>query len=402
MLGWLAWLIHEMEMTLPAVPSGWILHGKENLRLVLSPRLPVYRWEGEQEGRPLTVLCAAMEMTRQQWKGILFSSPPQETLTGRIPLWKLDRLARGEDLLILEVPTFLTRNWSRGESLIVPSFVMQSLDLRGGWERVEGRFRREARKNDLRMVRVHDYRYEMTRDIARLELYYQQIYSPSVVKRYGERTSVMTRRNAKQYLRHGFLFLVRKGSEVVSGSLCHRVGDVLHYDSAGVWEGSEELMRAGAQGAAIHAMIHWGSTHGFRELNFGGSEPLLSSGLFQYKRKWGAVAEIPGWLRRRVWVRVSRLNEAVTNVLERNIFIVEGARGRLYGLLFDGDGATAPAASERKQLLRRFQTPGISGLLLRRPSDLLDSGEDLCRADEGRTVSFDEASREIPATRGVE
>jgi hypothetical protein len=397
MLGWLTWLIHELELTLPAFVHRWILRAKDTLRLFVSPRLAIYRWEGEEKDNPLTVRCVAMDMTRQQWKGILFSSPPRETRVGTIPFWNLDRLAGEEDLLIVEAPTFLSRNWSRRRSLILPSFVMQALDLRGGWERVQDRFRREARKNDLRMVRIHDYQYEMTRDVARLDLYYERIYQPSVVKRYGERTSMMTRRNAMQYLRHGFLFLVRKGSTVVSGSLCHRVGKVLHYDSAGVWEADEQLFRDGAQGAAIHAMIHWGSTHGFRELNFGGTEPLLSSGLFQYKRKWGSVVEVPKWLKRRVWVRFIRVNEVLVKMLERNIFIVEGSGSRLFGLLFDGE----LPASDRKQLVRRFQTPGISGLLLRVPDDLLGSAEDLCRHDSGREISFDDDPPGATSARGA-
>ena len=88
--------------------------------------------------------------------------------------------------------------------------------------------------------------------------------------------------------------------------------------------------------------------NGYDEVDYCGSRPVLSDGIFQMKRRWGASV-FDGWSRDTLFVRPRRMSAASLAFLARNPFIAREAGG-LAGRVFCADAATADDVARAEQV----------------------------------------------------
>lgn len=370
------WVWMEAQLGAPPFVERAVLRrlheAKEIARLLAKPYLTLYQWEGQNEGGGVTVTYAGLGYAGPTIKSLLFTEDPSQEEIGRASVWRLSELVNAptSDITIVESSKYLIRKLPKENAVILPFRLQFVLDVQGEWEEVEQRFRRDARRNDMRKAQKYGYEYEISHSGTDLEMFYRDMYLPTMEKRHGELAALLPRREAYQLLRHGWLFLTKRDGVYVAGGLCHTQRGILEFKEMGVLDGDEQLMREGAVGAMNYLRIRWAHQEGFKGVNLGECWPYLS-GIFQSKRKWGAVVSIPSHEHKRIWIGIHRNTPAVSHFLKSNPCVIVDSKGELHGLIVTCDPDNVPSQSEA-MWRKLYETPGLSGLLIRSTTDLME------------------------------
>jgi len=371
------WLWIEAQLRTPPFVQRAIvpyLHrAKEYARLLAEPHLPLRELRGSNQAGPLTVTYGGLGYAEPLLKSLLFTEEPVEREIGRIPVWRPDELVSASvgDLTIIESGECLTRKLPRRSAITLPFRVQFILDTRGEWEEVEQRFRRDARRNDMRKAIKLGYEYEISHKESDLEMFYHDMYRPTMLKRHGDLADLLPKQEAYQFLRHGWLFLTKRDGTYVSGGLCLARQGVVGFKEMGVLNGDEQLMREGAVGAMNYLRIRWAREQGFRGVNLGSCWPYLS-GIFRNKRKWGAAVSVPPNEHKQIWISIQRDTPAVAHFLNSNpCVIIDGGR-KLKGLIVDNNSEDVTPETEARWD-KLYATPGLSGILVRSVAELMET-----------------------------
>jgi hypothetical protein len=345
---------------------------KEIARILIKPYLPLYQLQGRGEAGPLTVTYGGLGYAKPMLKSILFTEEPTEQKIGRVPFWRLSEVTglSNDDLIIIEASKHLICKLSRQSAVILPFRVQFVLNVQGEWEEVEQRFRRDARRNDMRKAQQLGYECQVSHNEPDLEMFYHDMYLPTMQKRHGELAALLPKREAYQLFRHGWLFLTKRDGIYVAGGLCHARRGILTFKEMGVLNGDEQLMREGAVGAMNYLRIRWAHQQGLQGVNLGSCWPYLS-GIFLSKRKWGAAVSIPPHERKQIWIRVQRNTPAVSQFLKSNPCVTMDSRGELQGLIVTDDPDDVTPQTEAKWH-KLYETPGLSGLFVRSVTGLME------------------------------
>jgi hypothetical protein len=307
-------------------------------------------------------------------KSILFTEEPTVTKTGKVPVWRPGALVNSSsgDIIILEANKSLTRRLPNETAMTMPFQVDLSLDVQGCWQDIRHRFHTSVRSYDLRLVRKYGYDYCVSHDEQSFDMFYQTMYLPTLLAKYDKLASPTPVEQARQYLRHGLLVLIKRDGQYVSGSLCSIQRETISPRLIGVINADKQLIKEGAQGAAYYAMIHWANQQGFSNFDFGSCWPYMESVMY-YKRKWGAAASIASRHdSKRIWIKVQRNTPAVFRFLSANPGVIIDQKGELRVLIVTED----PSKSLDEVHMRWdkfYAMPGISGPLICTVEDLLDN-----------------------------
>ncbi|MFK0203854.1 GNAT family N-acetyltransferase [Streptomyces lavendulae] len=341
-----AWALdHSVTTTL------WVCRGADGLTLA---------YAGPRDG--LTHLTAFL---RQRAESLPGSAGPATTRVSRVERSRmLQECARlGADLVFVGGSPATVARLPRHRSFILPFRVHQVVSTADGtgWrDRVSASERRQHRRNALR----HGYRLEVSRDDADFAYFYDRMHEPTMRERHGPSARSMDRDTAYHSLFRpgGLLFFVRDGTRRVAGALAamDRDGRRLTGRLIGVLDGEDQHRRRGALAAVYHLQLQWAAATGVTAVDLSGSEPFLSKGTWQFKRKLGAAVVLPpdryGGLR--LWLHIARDTPAVRDFLHRNpVLAVDGPEA--FEALYFHDESRAPVTSSLAAAC-----PGLTGVRL--------------------------------------
>jgi hypothetical protein len=373
------WLWREIQLGAPPFIQSAVMpffhQIKEIARLVTQSYMPIYELVGQNQGGTLKVAYGGLGYAKPILKDMLFREEPVERKVGRLFVWnpRDPYNLTDSDLIIIESSQHLTHRLPKQGTITLPFRVRFVLDIRGNWEEVVQRFRRDARRNDVQKAKRFGYEYEISHSEADLVMFYHDMYLPTVRKRHGALAALLPKREAYQLLRHGRLFLAKRDGTYVAGGLCYVQQGVLGFAEMGVLNGDEQLMKEGAVGAMNYLCIRWAHQQGFRGVNLGSCWPYLS-GIFRNKRKWGATVSTPPYEHKRIWIRIQRNTPAVSQFLQSNPCVIVDSRGELQGLIVTDDPDNITPDTEA-MWRKRYATPGLSSLLVCSMADLMANSD---------------------------
>jgi hypothetical protein len=369
------WLWLEAQLGTPLAVQGTVLpllhRAKELARLLVKPYLTLYELRGQNQAGRLMVTYGGWGYAKPLLKSMLFDQEPVEREIGRVPFWRVSEVLGSltSDLAFVESSQHLIRRLSRQSAVILPFRVQFILDLQGKWEQVEQRFRPNTRRNIGKAQRYACYEYEISRREQDVKEFYDTMYLPTVRERHGRLAAILPEREAFQYLRHGWLFLVKRDGVHVCGSLGYARKNTAEFIEMGVLNGDMQLMREGVVEAMNYLRIRWAHQAGYTTLNFGECWPFLA-GIFQSKRKWGTLVSIPSHEHKQIWMRVQRNTPAVYEFLSSNPCIIIN-QGELQSLIVTDapDNVTLETQAAWHKL---YATPGLGGICIRSVIDLME------------------------------
>lgn len=355
---------HSIQRGAPAWAEPKLLPAlhqmKDAVRLLLKPTLVTrhFHESGDGDGPKaigvgLTSFGGLLPRVLTQW--------PTERSGNEASFWRIRTIGLGEsvDLVAVEGPLLLTKALPRRNTLMLPRCVWHTLEVTGAWEDVCRRFHQSIRKNELRLIRKHGYRFEMSRDAGHFEHFFERMYLPTVRSRHRGAAMPTNRAKAREFFEHGFLVRVLKDGTWIAGALCEERANGLQFCLVGLSGSGENLLRQGAMAATYLGVIYWANRLGFRRVHFSASKPFLGDGILQHKRKWGTSISLPVEDQFRIWIRIRRYTPEIHRLLTSNPMITVDNGGRLHGLVSLNcldDWTKAQAIQWR----RRFNMPGLT------------------------------------------
>jgi hypothetical protein len=142
-------------------------------------------------------------------------------------------------------------------------------------------------------LKKRGYELTATTDEAAFEDFYTHMYLPTMRGRHGGRAKGETKETAREcmFRRRGVLLLMRDpDGRTVAGALCRYDdgGRSLVLRLVGVRDADPSLYHDGSFKAMWVLVLQWASSQGLRSVDLQGTEPFVSNGNFQWKRRLGA------------------------------------------------------------------------------------------------------------------
>lgn len=300
----------------------------------------------------------------------LFVSLPQQTVMGKVPLWRLhstlQEKERDFDLVLARVDRLAARWFFPPTYLRVPEFIdtgrvlpdNPALLLRAS----------ESLTQDIRVTRKNGFETHISRVLDDFEEFYHSMYVPFISARHGavgRPRNEISLRNC--FRRGGLIWLVRSG-ERLAGLVFELTGDVLSLRAYGARDGYAGLTKKGvprnvsaASATYFHAMTH-AAKSGCQFVDFGGCRACLTDGLLFYKRKWGVEVRIKSANQFYTLVRWASWNTAVATFLADLPLLHEN--GRHLTAITAIPLAQMATQADADRIYRALYLPGIDEFLI--------------------------------------
>lgn len=290
--------------------------------------LPVYVLEGTSPSGSARSFCYAgtCEYTRHYWAQRVFAGDSFRVhRLGRHPFWRVRRLVADSgldcDLVLTETTPWLAKALARDGGFLTGRWVHLTIDTTEAPDRL---WRKSDRTNDiLRRLRKHDLHFETSRDPEALRDFYHNMHLPYICQRYEKEADLCDFKTAQTFLKHGELFLAVKDGVRVAGSLAEysrRHGARLCI--LGIRDAKTEYLRMGVIGGLYFYALNAVRKKGYRFINIGGTRPILTDGLTNYKLSMNAeiVPRAPK-LKFCLWVSWPQDSPRLRDFLVRNPFV---------------------------------------------------------------------------------
>jgi len=331
------------------------------LRTLFTPLYQLQIWQGlEQHSKQAIKVAYIGDLENRRYlQDLIFGKIPVATNCCSLYWWQLKRTIRNLDkdidLSLMDVQFPVTVIFQKDGMLIVPRWVKQRVFIKPGWENVERGLRRKTRKEVRRLIRKHTYQARIVYGRNAAAMFYDRIYRPFVVKRYGAAALVVRRQQFLRECRYGQILELLHDDEVVAASLIRQTGNQLSIVWTGIKTDLDDKGHAGASDVLDYFSLRYAHQSGCDYLDLGPSRPRLNDGLLRYKKKWGGVlytGKVPQGL---FIVVPHNFTVAVQGMLAAAKFIML-ERGRLVGKVL------IPEDSDLDAIKKRFSKDWSNGL----------------------------------------
>jgi hypothetical protein len=155
--------------------------------------------------------------------------------------------------------------------------------------------RRKIEDNYGRKVRKHHYRFRLVHDAGSVVHFYEFLYLPHVVARFGNACHARTLAELQKVVKSGFVLQVLRDNRWIAGVVCsvwkHEVSAI----AFGHLPEEEYSLRLGGMSAVYYGLIEYARKNSFACVDLIRSRPNSRDGVYCHKHRWGAVAAKDDW-----------------------------------------------------------------------------------------------------------
>ena len=221
-------------------------------------------------------------------------------------------------------------------------------------------------KSDLNRISRSNFDISITNSEGDFNLFYDAMYLPYVIGRYGPERITKSRRRLKKKFKKGFILFLNGPRGPVAGAVVSIERENITETAIGVRDGSEEIFKAGVSGLIDFYIHQWAADNGKRFINVGHTRPFPLDGVYFNKRKWlmSVLPDEDGVMNLAVKFNMSSCKTA--SVLESFPFLFQTERG--LNILCSIDSKRAMTIPMVKSAFRRFWSAGIDHLIMLAPA----------------------------------
>lgn len=293
---------------------------------------------------------------------VFFGGRCESRELGTAGVWRASGFARSNaetaDVVAFDVPWPWGVSFGSNRKVIeIPAWVRQAVRLPANRDDFFSSLHRSVRGEQMRKIRKHGLTCRTTHDENEIRQFYTTMYVPHVRERFGAAATVVPESRVVKLAMRGTLLQVVREGRVIAASVLYSDQQTLQ----SLWSGfdhAEPRLLDGATSALFYYLLDYAYAHGYRTVDYCGSRPLLSDGVFETKRRWGGTV-YDDWSLETLLLQVNRLGPGVQAVLARCPWIAR-QDGKLIGKGLVHD---VPLGAERlKSHWLRLTCPGLDGL----------------------------------------
>jgi hypothetical protein len=221
----------------------------------------------------------------------LTEGPFEYTKLGSVPLWHLPRTLRARapsaTLIIARVDRIAAQLLFGPDYLRVPDTVDLRLDIPEDLGSLYRGKDNSTLRNDLNRAQRNGLTCEISHCEADLIDFYHRFHVPFVRERFGRFASPHNLTFLRGHFPQGGLIWVMHNGKRVAGSVFGQPDRVPTALALGTLNGDYAVVELGVNTVIFRTLIEHAHHLGRREINFGGSRPLLIDGSLRFKKKWG-------------------------------------------------------------------------------------------------------------------
>jgi hypothetical protein len=297
--------------------------------------LPLYLYSGKEKtsGNPLKIAYLALDRTiSYYWMNRLLKGNYKYQRKKIIPAWRLHKYfnknKENYDLAIIETNNY-TRKYAKPDTgFLIPRWFQMQLDTN------ESSLKRMQRHGIIRRVKKHALTFEKKYTTEDFKFFYQRMYTPYTAGRYKNSAIIIDykyfiNKSREKGSQLGFVY---KDGKPVAGTYIDHIGDKFRMCLVGILDGREDILRMGVNGAIYYFEVFNCIQKGIKSINIGGTSPILTDGLTQFKLSLGAKTEdIKYFQGQYLWIIPLKDSIAIRNVLKLNplIYRIEDSFYRL-------------------------------------------------------------------------
>lgn len=289
---------------------------------------------------------------------IIERNPPVHPIAG---LALAQRARVDVELIIVDLNFPYSLLYSSSDSLRIPQWIKQKVVLPLSKEEFVQCLPRKLRREVFRCIRKYNYTYEIIETEQAFTDFYRRFYVPFIESRFGTESLTVSESFFLSECRLGSLLRLFQCGVPIAGAIIQRLNTQL----SSVWVGfccdHGSTISTGASDVLDYFTLEYALREGCRSVDFGPSRPLLNDGVFRYKRKWEAQAQIPRIPSGDILLRPVKFNEAVKSVFKNNFWITREQDSLVGYLLVEGQSLSA----EELQDIARNCGSGIDSIKLR-------------------------------------
>jgi len=324
--------------------------------------LKSYLIDGEEResGEPIRIAYFGRDLRiRRYWTGAILRENSSLQKGKTTALQKIRSFARSNqnnhDLAIVEM-TRLTRFFFRPrQGFILPRWFDTLLDVDFSLEAI-------GNNDTKKHIRKHRFSCEVRTAEEDLQFFYDRMFKPYIQARHKDASvmveySYFLKRFRKKDSRMYFLMM---DDQPVVASFNERKEGEIKFSGIGVLDGSREVVRKGAIRALYFFMLSDYKKEGIKQIGFGGTSPLLSDGLTQFKISMRASPNQKNLLgEKSLWFLPLADTKSLRILLKANPFL-HILEKKVYRAIFvDPDELNGPF--DLKKILKRTHYRRIAG-----------------------------------------
>jgi hypothetical protein len=343
-------------------PAYSVIHRICTIASDIYPPVAFVKENGNSDSPNLALLIAGSGDVYPFLLNRIYHTEPEATRQGRRLIWKIPAVDKSQiNAILIEADRSFSRFLSQRGFVTIPEWVLFTMDVSMPVEEIFRRWRRYEGDN-IRKIRKYQYVHEVVCDQERLHIFYYRMYLPYIMSRFGKLALIASFGYMKNLLQRGELLLVKRESEYVSGLLISTATSTPMLAFIGVKDGRRDYVKQGAISALYYYTILWAKEKEYTELDFGHCRPILSDGLFSYKKKWGMRLQRSPRKHRALYLFIGRHSPYLEQFFINNPLVYDD-KGKLKGLLFARRN-DQPTRQEVEALKRKYSIPGLEGFTI--------------------------------------
>jgi len=240
---------------------------------------------------------------------------------------EIESLPRKDSFIFVEVNRFFNAIIPRYFFLTFP-WIRQRAYLKGA---AYLQRKQKISRNFGRKVRKYEYRYRITRDSKSVATFHREFYVPYITDRFHELCSPRSLKEFRSAVQSGFLLQVFQAERWVSGAICQVRGKSVTVLAFGVHGQYFHLLKRGVLSSVYYFVFHWAEKTGVETVDLLRSRANAGDGVYEHKRRWGALTERDPWPHTAIWLSVPE-SAMIPSLLESQLIWHKGGFVKLRAL----------------------------------------------------------------------
>ncbi len=332
-------------------------------RIVVHFNMAVELYEGYRKGCLVKILWIGTEEWKDYILEILYDSRYEVKKlehTNLINLQKtIDNLPRNCDLIYIEQNSLLPviKGLKKIEQAL--NTIMRANELRDIHSPNSTKSKRRIYTRKIKLIeknRIEFREFKVSKHIAQLRLFYEQLYAPYISHRWGK-NSVESFDAMRIFYSKGILRLAYLDGEAIAGTLFLHSHDTLISCKYGVRDPNNKVHRAAC---SIHSYLKYAEDNNITYFSAFSVKPFFNDGVFHYKRDCGLSVQIDKrnyYYDKKLYLKVMNYSLGTVNFLIEEPFIFVRNGNLVANLMCSGGSPNL--VDEIIDQYQRYRTGGI-------------------------------------------